>query len=145
MFDAHQELFEPFAATPYAAVLGIKLLELSSGYAKLSMVVQPSHFNFAKAVHGGAMMSLLDQAFACAVNSYGKLYVAVQVSTSFFGTAEVGETIYGEGKVLHFGKTISVCEMTVANAEGKLLAKATGTAAAIHNRKPTGEPVESGT
>ncbi|MCL5266356.1 MAG: PaaI family thioesterase [Chloroflexi bacterium] len=141
MSDAHLELFEPFAATPYAAFLGIKLLELSPGYAKLSMVVRPSHLNFAQEVHGGVIMSFLDQAFACAVNSYGKLYVAVQFSTNLIGTADVGETIYAEGKVTHFGKTIGVCELTATDSRGKLIARATGTAAGIHNRKPTGEPI----
>lgn len=143
MSNEYKELFEKFAVTPYATLLGMKLLELSRGYAKLSMEVQPEHLNFGKLLHGGVIMSLADQAFACACNTYGKMYVAIEVSTNLFATAEVGETIFAECNVIHLGKTIGVCEMTVTNANGRLIARATGTAAGIHNRRPTGEPLDN--
>lgn len=143
MSDDYSDLFTRFSATPYADLLGMKLLELSRGHSKLSMEVKPDHLNFARLLHGGVMMSLADQAFACACNTYGKMYVAVQVSTNLFATAEVGETLFAECNVVHIGKTIVVCEMTVVDSRGKLIGRATGTGAGIHNRKPTGEPIES--
>ncbi len=142
MSNEYDELFEKFSATPYAELLGMRLLELSRGYAKLSMEVRPEHLNFGKLLHGGVVMSLADQAFACAGNTFGKLYVAIQFDINLFGTAEVGETIFTECNVLHIGKTIGVCEMTVTNSKGKLIAKATGNIAGIHNRKPTGELID---
>lgn len=138
-----RDLLEKFAAAPYAELLGIELLELSPGYARLSLTVRPEHLNFSRSLHGGVVMSLADQAFGCATNTSGKLYVAVQFNINIFGTAAVGETIFAEGKVVHLGRTIGVCEMVVTDSEGKLIAKASGTVAGIHNRKPTGEPIES--
>lgn len=138
----YSALLDKFAATPYANLLGMKLLELSKGYAKLSLVVQSEHLNFAKLLHGGVVMSLADQAFACAGNTFGKLYVAVHFGINLLGTAEVGDTIFAECNVVHIGRTIGYCEMTVTTALGKLIAKADGTITGIHNRKPTGELVD---
>jgi acyl-CoA thioesterase len=138
----YDELFERFAETPYADLLGIKLLELSRGHSRLSMVVKPDHLNFAGMLHGGVVMSLADQAFACATNTYGKLYVAVHFGINLIASVKVGETILAEGNVGHMGRTIGYCEMTVIDGSGKLLAKANGTVTGIHNRKPTGEPIK---
>ena len=49
---------------PVAKFLGIKLLELATGYAKVTMKLKPEYQNFNGYVFGGIVMALADQAFA---------------------------------------------------------------------------------
>ncbi len=125
------QLIGKFDASPYSRSLGIKIVELSDGYVKLTMTVQESHMNFVGLLHGGVSMSLADQAFACATNTLDGNYVAIQFSFNLFGTAKPGDELIAEGRLVHGGRSIGVCEMTVTNSSGKVIARATGTSANI--------------
>ncbi len=72
---------------------GIKLLEVEPGMAKASMKIEPYHYNAAKTVHGGAIFTLADFAFAVASNSHGNLAVGINTSVSFVKAATKG-TLY---------------------------------------------------
>jgi acyl-CoA thioesterase len=77
----------------FAKHVGIELLELETGYAKTKMVIAPHHFNGAKTVHGGAIFTLADFAFAVASNSHGNLAMGINTSVSFV-KAVTGGTLY---------------------------------------------------
>ena len=49
---------------PFAGKLGLKVTALEPGYAKVEMKVTPSMANIFGAAHGGAIFSLIDEAFA---------------------------------------------------------------------------------
>ena len=53
----------------FARHTGIELRDVGPGWAKASMKIQPCHFNGARTVHGGAIFTLADFAFAAASNS----------------------------------------------------------------------------
>jgi acyl-CoA thioesterase len=72
---------------------GIELLEVEPGLAKASMKIAPYHFNAAKTVHGGAIFTLADFAFAVASNSHGTLAMGINTSVSFVKAATKG-TLY---------------------------------------------------
>ncbi|MBI4334095.1 MAG: PaaI family thioesterase [Chloroflexi bacterium] len=112
---------------PVASFLGIRLLELAEGYAKVGMTLRPEFKNFNGMVFGGIIMSLADQAFAYANNSVFKPNVASQFNIHFLARADVGEELTAECRVLRAGKRACVSEMTVTNGEGKLIARASGT------------------
>jgi acyl-CoA thioesterase len=76
---------------------GMELLEVGPGRAKACMRIEPYHFNGARTVHGGAIFSLADFAFAVASNSHGTLAMAINVSISFV-KAVTGGTLYAEAK-----------------------------------------------
>ena len=57
--------------------LGMELIELSPGHAIARMEIKPFHLNGADSVHGGAIFSLADFAFAAACNTHGTLAVAI--------------------------------------------------------------------
>ena len=79
-----EELKQFFASQDlFAKHVGIKLLEIQPGYAKTSMKIKPYHFNGAKTVHGGAIFTLADFAFAVASNSHGNLAMGINTSVSF--------------------------------------------------------------
>jgi acyl-CoA thioesterase len=122
-----EEMRRMFDESTYALYLGMKLVELSRGYAKVKLEVKEDFLTWDNLVQGGLIASLIDQAFGCAINTLDKIYVAIQLSINYLAAAGVGDTLYAEAKVLHAGKTLGVSDMVVTNSEGKKIARATGT------------------
>ena len=60
--------------------LGVKILEVDEGYAKISMTVRADMLNGHLVAHGGISFSLADSAFAFASNTHGKKAVSVETS-----------------------------------------------------------------
>jgi acyl-CoA thioesterase len=112
---------------PIAGSLGMKLVELKPGYAKITMTVKPEHLNFNGMVFGGIIMAIADQSFAYASNSMVMPSIATQFNIHLISGANVGDELTAEGRVLKSGRRIGVTEMIVTNQTGKLIAKATGT------------------
>jgi len=114
-------------AEPIASFLGIKLLDLSQGYAKVAMKLRPEYLNFIGLVFGGIIMAVADQAFAYASNSVICPNVASQFNIHFIAMAGVDDELTAECRVVRSGRRVCISEMMVTNQEGKLIAKATGT------------------
>ena len=112
---------------PIAKFLDMKLVELSPGYARVTMKMRPEYQNFNGLIYGGIIMSAADQAFAYASNSMSPGSVASQFNLHFISGAKVGDELTAECHVVKSGRKVGVSEMTVTNQDGKLLAKATGT------------------
>ena len=83
-----------------------------------------------KQVQGGYLCAMLDECMsvACMVAS-GMTHVAptAEMKTTFFRPAQPGK-LKGVGRVAKWGRTIAFTEGELYDAEGRLLAKATGTA-----------------
>jgi acyl-CoA thioesterase len=112
---------------PIAAFLGMRLIELSEGYARVAMKLRPEYINFVALVFGGIITSLVDEAFAYATNSVITPNVASQLNIHFIAGADVNDELTAECRVVKVGKRVCISEMTVVNQDGKLIAKATGT------------------
>jgi acyl-CoA thioesterase len=113
---------------PVGRFFGMKLLDLSPGQARVSMKLRPEYLTFNGYIFGGIITSIADQAFACATNSMGRPSIATQFNVHFIAAAAPGDELIAEGKVLRKGRRVDVCEIAVTNQEGKLIARATGTA-----------------
>jgi acyl-CoA thioesterase len=79
-----------FRGDRLAEYLGIELVHVREGEAVASMVVKEEHMNGINTVHGGAIFTLADFAFAVAANSHGRVTVAINVSISFMKAATSG-------------------------------------------------------
>ncbi len=112
---------------PIARFLGMKLVELSPGYARVVMKLGPQHVNFNGLVFGGIIAAVADQAFAYATNSLIQPSIASQFNIHFIAGPKPGDELIGECRVLKSGRRVGVSEMTVSTSDGKLIAKATGT------------------
>jgi acyl-CoA thioesterase len=97
------------------------ITEVREGYAKAEMELQPYHLNGARTVHGGALFTLADFAFAAASNSRGQLALSINSSISIFKGAQKGKLIAEAREVSHSPKLASF-EVSVRNEAGGLLA-----------------------
>ena len=128
------DMRKKFDESPCAVYLGMKLVELSQGYAKVQMELKKEHLNWENMIHGGIVATVLDQAFGCACNTLENIHVAVQMNVHFMKAPAVGETIYAESRVIHAGKRMGTSEMKVYDSKGKEIARATGTTVCIGTR-----------
>jgi acyl-CoA thioesterase len=88
----------------FAAFNGIRLVEVTPGRAVTVMDISENHLNSVGVVHGGALFTLADFAFAAACNSQGTISLAVSTSMNFV-------------KAVSSGRVRAVCEQVT---DGKL-------------------------
>lgn len=81
---------EFFAADSFARENGMELVAVSPGRATVSMQVSGRHRNSHGTVHGGALFTLADTAFALASNSHGIPAAAINASISYLTAAQDG-------------------------------------------------------
>ncbi|MBE7629575.1 acyl-CoA thioesterase [Tenacibaculum piscium] len=81
----------------------------------ISELMLPSHANFSGKIHGGYILSLLDQiAFACASKHSGEYCVTASVDTvDFLKPIEVGELVTMKASVNYAGRTSMVVGIRV--------------------------------
>mgnify|MGYP001556192574 CR=1 FL=1 len=112
----------------YARHSGIELVELSKGGATTRMKIEESHLNGVDIVHGGAVFTLADFAFAAACNSYGTIAVALQANISFLQPATRGEILIARAREVSKHPKIGVYSIDVTKETGELIARFQGTA-----------------
>lgn len=110
----------------FARHAGIELLEVTPGGARTAMKIEQHHLNGAKTVHGGAIFTLADFAFAVASNSHGTLAMGINASVSFVKAATSG-TLYAEAKEESFSPRLATYMVHVTDDNGDLIAIFMGT------------------
>lgn len=105
----------------YAALSGIDLLEVSEGRAKASMKIEDHHLNGVNLVHGGAIFTLADLAFAAASNSYGTVAVAINACIWFVKAAREG-TLFAEAREVSLNPKLATYAIDVTDEAGELIA-----------------------
>jgi acyl-CoA thioesterase len=111
----------------FAEALGLKLIEVREGYAKVTMKVERTHTNALGFTHGGAIFSLADYAFAQACNFGDNVAVAVQVSINFLRPTVEGDCLVAEATKVSDGKTMGLYQVMVKKEE-KIVASFSGLA-----------------
>ena len=98
-------------------LLGIKVLEIKDGYAKMSMQITEKHTNAYGFTHGGVLFSLADCAFAEAVNFGDKQAVAVQVSINYLRPTVEGDVLTAVANTVSDGKSLALCSVEIKKEE----------------------------
>ncbi|MGH6741232.1 MAG: hotdog fold thioesterase, partial [Bradyrhizobium sp.] len=73
--------------------LGMKIVEVGSGRATLTMRVAPHMVNGQRIAHGGFIFTLADSAFAFACNSHNARAVAAHCQITFIRPAKLGDRL----------------------------------------------------
>jgi uncharacterized protein (TIGR00369 family) len=120
------------ATVPFMKHLGMEFIEGGEGYAKIALRYQDENSTWAKALHGGAIASLIDTtgamaAWTTALIATPKYFGStVGVNVNYLSGA-IGEDVFAEGRILKRGKEIIYTDVRVTNEAGKLLAQGTVT------------------
>ena len=101
----------------FAEALGIQVLEVKDGYAKVSLKIEKNHTNALGFTHGGVIFSLADYAFAQACNYGDNVAVAVQVNINFLKPSVEGDTLTAEAVRVSDGKTMGLYHVSVRNQD----------------------------
>ena len=107
--------------------LGIELIDISQGYAKIKMTVREEMTNGFKIAHGGISYSLADSAFAFASNSWGEQAVSIETSISHTRPVQIGDVLTAETNMENKSKRLAIYNVKVTNQDEKVVALFKGT------------------
>jgi acyl-CoA thioesterase len=111
---------------PYAARLGFRLVAVEPGHAVVELDCNEAHWNTTSTVHGGVYCSVADTAMGIAHGSLvgtKEITTTVDIQTYFLRPFKSG-LMRAEATVVRHGRTLSLVECDVRDADGILLARA---------------------
>ena len=112
----------------YGELLGIEVVEVGEGRARVALTAGERHANFLGLVHGGAVFSLADAALAAASNSEAdRTAVATVVTIHLLRGCRPGDRLLAEAEPEHRGGRLGLYRITVVRLpERELVAVAVG-------------------
>lgn len=120
----------------YARKLGLNLVEVSEGCAIVEMIPAKDDANIFGMVHGGAIFSLMDEAFQASCNSHGRVAVALDVNVVFHHPAEPGQRLRAESREVHRTNNTGAYEIKVTDENHTLIASCQALAYRKRDRLP---------
>ncbi|MDB6089879.1 MAG: paaD [Gammaproteobacteria bacterium] len=102
--------------------LGIRLVEIRPGYARMAMLVRADMVNGHHICHGGMVFTLADTAFAYSCNSYNDNTVAATASIDFLAPAHEGDELTAVATELWRTRRNGIYEITVTNQRDERIA-----------------------
>ncbi|MCU0888469.1 MAG: PaaI family thioesterase [Rubritepida sp.] len=115
------------AHSPFHDLIGVEVTHWEEGLVRLACRPGPAHANRSGIVHGGVMLSLLDQA-----NAFAGLYcphpgrrrhaVTLDLDTRFTGQARPGALLVAEGRLVTAGRNVFFARGEVRDEAGTLVA-----------------------
>jgi acyl-CoA thioesterase len=131
-----------FAADRASRGLGMRIVALGAGSARLEMAVRDDMLNGHEICHGGFITTLADSAFAFACNSRNELTVASGLTVDFLAPVKRGDMLTADAvEVARTGRT-GVYDIVVTNRAGARVALVRGRSARLGDR--TVMPVAAG-
>jgi len=121
---------------PYLEFLGVEPVICENERALTRLKIRPELLNSRGAIHGGALMSLLDFTLSAAGRSIDPLglgMATIDITVSCIEPAVTDLTI--QARCLRRGSSIAFCEGEVLDTEGKLIAKASASFKVLKAKK----------
>jgi len=120
--------------------LGIEILEVGPGHARLAMTVAQHMTNGHATCHGGFIFTLADSTFAFACNSHGARAVAQHCTVTFLAPGKLGMRLEAEARERHRTERSGIYDVTVRDAaDGTVIAEFRG-----HSRTIGGSWLDAG-
>lgn len=127
----------------FRRLLGIEVLELEPGHCLTALSFRPELANVFEMLHGGAVFSLIDEAFQLACNAFGEISVAMQISINYLSPAEPGARLLAQAQRAHATNKTDLYQCRVwQEADGKEIATCQALAYRTHKPHPwAGQPL----
>ncbi|EPX77104.1 PaaI family thioesterase [Litoreibacter arenae] len=114
----------------FSALAGIEIVSATPDCVVCTMEVTDALSNRNGALHGGAMMTLADNAAGTSafINiPADKSNTTIESKTNFLRGVSVGDTVTARCEPLHLGRTLIVFQITMTRSDGKTAAVTTQT------------------
>jgi acyl-CoA thioesterase len=111
--------------------MGMTLIEIDEGFAKVALTVQQQHVNGHNICHGGITFTLADTAFAYACNSRNQSTVAMHNVITFLKPGSMGDTLIAEAREVNLDGRNGIYDVTVTKQDGTIIAQFRGMSRAI--------------
>ncbi len=121
-----KDLSNPFGKSNFANNLGIKINDISLGYAEVEMKVKDDMLNRHGTAHGGTIFTLADAAFGLAGNTRGPA-VALQISINYLKPVFPGQVLKAIAKEEGLTRSTGIYNVIVENEKGESVALFRGT------------------
>jgi len=102
--------------------LGMTILEVGPGHAKLQMTVQSHMVNGHAIGHGGYTFTLADSTFAFACNSYNDVTVAAGCDINYLAPTREGDVLTATGREAFKKGRSGITDVAVVNQDGVTVA-----------------------
>ena len=116
---AARQMYEQDSAS---RALGMRILEIRPGFARLVMQVRDDMVNGHQICHGGLIFTLADSAFAFACNTYNLVTVAAGGSIDFLRPGRLGDTLTATAEERSRSRRTGIYDVTVLNQAGECVA-----------------------
>ncbi|MGF6780676.1 hydroxyphenylacetyl-CoA thioesterase PaaI [Paraburkholderia sp. GAS334] len=120
-----------YEADACSQALGLELLDVHPGYARMRMSVRPDFLNGHQICHGGLIFTLADSTFAFACNSYNINTVASGCSIEFLRPAYGDDELTAEAIEQTLSGRNGIYDIRVTNRAGETVAMFRGKSAQI--------------
>lgn len=118
-----EAIFREVMQEPYAVTLGMELVGLEAGFSAVEMTYRPEIMdNLFSRAHGGAIFSLIDEAFETVCQSCGEVTVALNVSLNYVATPTVGARLRAEAREVTSTRKTATYDIRVTADNGQLIA-----------------------
>ncbi len=109
--------------------MGVEVLGMQEDRFVLELELEPRHMSRALRAHGGVLFTLLDTALGrciLAALPEGRGCATVEIKINYFRPVQKGR-IRAEARLVNLTRRLGYAEGEIRGAEGKLLARASGT------------------
>lgn len=113
---------ERVAEEAYAKKLGLRLIKLEPGYALVEMALDDDMGNIFDMAHGGAIFSLIDEAFEISCNTHGTMAVALSMTVTYHRPPSRGGTLRAESNEVYRSAKTATYDIKVTEGENTLIA-----------------------
>jgi acyl-CoA thioesterase len=131
-----ESLGQRVKSEPYAKKIGLKLIKVETGYALVEMVLKDDLKNIFDMMHGGAIFSLIDEAFEISCNSHGTVAVALNMSVTFHRPPREDGILQAESREIYRSRKTATYEIKVTEKGGELIASCQALAYRKKDRLP---------
>ena len=99
--------------SPFAKYMGMTILDIAPGYAKVEARYSERMYNFQGLIHGGAIFAIIDEAFGAAANSHGTIALALNMNITFIKSPQIDSILIAEAKEESRGKRTATYHIEV--------------------------------
>jgi acyl-CoA thioesterase len=121
LMDTSEDATRFFSADAFAREMGVEMVAVAPGRAQVKMKVQDRHLNSHGTVHGGALFTLADTAFAIASNSHGIPAAAINAHISYMKAALRG-TLTADAEEFALNPKLASYTVTITDEDGERIA-----------------------